>query len=284
MENQDYLRKLHGEILRIMDEIHRVCTKNGLTYYIVGGTLLGAVRHQGFIPWDDDLDIAMPRDDFDRFIQIAEKELGPDFYLNWITTNPNYWNIYPKVCLGGTTFDEGFIKCDRPMGIFVDIFPLDLSPEYSPSLEKAKKLIRRLHYVSLERSTRYMRGIKSFAYKTISLFVPNKLCYKWQRHLALSASKKGKSHYANFGSQYALRKQVMPVEWYGKGVPLCFEDRYYNAPAAYPRVLESIYGKNYMRLPPVEKRRSHYPERVVFSDHTELVFGKERHRVTVEEQ
>ena len=170
------------------------------------------------------------------------------------------------------------------MGIFVDIFPLDLSPEYSPSLEKAKKLIRRLHYVSLERSTRYMRGIKSFAYKTISLFVPNKLCYKWQRHLALSASKKGKSHYANFGSQYALRKQVMPVEWYGKGVPLCFEDRYYNAPAAYPRVLESIYGKNYMRLPPVEKRRSHYPERVVFSDHTELVFGKERHRVTVEEQ
>lgn len=283
MENQDYLQKLHGEILRIMDEIHRICTRNGLTYYMVGGTLLGAVRHQGFIPWDDDLDIAMPRSDFDRFIQIAEKELGPEFYLNWITTNPNYWNIFLKVCLHHTTFDEGYIKNDRPMGIFVDIFPLDLSPEYSSGLENVKRTIQRLHYVSLERNARFMRGIKSYAYKMISLLLSNEKCYKWQKYLAVSVSKKGKSHYANFGSQYALRKQTMPIDWYGKGVALCFENRIYNAPTKYQKVLNSIYGKNYMQLPPEEKRRSHYPERVVFSDQTELIFGKVQNRVMVEE-
>lgn len=172
MENQDYLQKLHAEILRIMDEIHRVCTKNGLTYYLVGGTLLGAVRHQGFIPWDDDLDIAMPRADFDRFIHIAEKELGSEFYLNWITTNPKYWLFFPKICLRNTTFDEGVIKKDIPMGIFIDIFPLDLSPAYTSGLETMKRRIQRLGYLSKERSSKDMKTLKQLCYKLLCLFCP----------------------------------------------------------------------------------------------------------------
>ncbi|TGY63878.1 LicD family protein [Parabacteroides distasonis] len=284
MENQDYLRKLHGEILRIMDEIHRICTRNGLRYYLVGGTLLGAVRHQGFIPWDDDLDIAMPRVDFDRFIRIAEKELGPEFYLNWITTNPNYWLFFPKVCLRNTTFDEGVIKSDRPMGIFIDVFPLDLSPAYSPGMEVLKRRIQRLSYLYLARGAKEVKTLRLCLYKMASFFISNENCFKWQRRVALSVCEKGKSHYANFGSQYALRKQTMPVEWYGEGVTVSFEGKEYNAPTEYQKVLRSIYGENYMLLPPLEKRRSHYPERVVFSDQTELIFEKAPHRVTVEEQ
>ena len=284
MENQDYLQKLHAEILRIMDEIHRVCTKNGLTYYLVGGTLLGAVRHQGFIPWDDDLDIAMPRADFDRFIHIAEKELGSEFYLNWITTNPKYWLFFPKICLRNTTFDEGVIKKDIPMGIFIDIFPLDLSPAYTSGLETMKRRIQRLGYLSKERSSKDMKTLKQLCYKLLAFFVHNKKCYDWQRKIALSLGREGTSHYANLGSQYALRKQTMPIEWYGKGIPVIFENREYNAPTEYRKVLCSIYGENYMRLPPSEKRRCHYPERVVFSDQTELIFEKTQHRVAVEEQ
>lgn len=284
MENQEYLQKLHGEILCIMDEIHRICTKNGLRYYLVGGTLLGAVRHQGFIPWDDDLDIAMPRSDLDKFIHIAEKELASKFYLNWITTNPYYWLFFPKICLRNTTFDEGVIKKDRPMGIFVDIFPLDLSSAYTADMEIKKRRIQRLGYLSIERNAREMKTLKQFCYKMASFFVPNKKCHEWQRTIAFLESRKGTSHYANFGSQYALRKQTMPVEWYGEGVAVSFEGRKYNAPTEYRKVLRSIYGENYMQLPPLERRRSHYPERVVFSDQTELIFEKVKHKVTVNDQ
>lgn len=68
---ETYLRKLHSDILVVMDEIDRLCTKYHLRYYLIGGTLLGAIRHQGFIPWDDDLDIVMPRDDYEKFIQLC---------------------------------------------------------------------------------------------------------------------------------------------------------------------------------------------------------------------
>lgn len=170
------------------------------------------------------------------------------------------------------------------MGIFVDIFPLDFSPVYSSGMEVSKRRIQRLDCLSLEKSRKKAKTLKQCLYNMVSFFVSNKKCHEWQRTISLSWSRKGTSHYANFGSQYKLRKQTMPIEWYGEGISVLFEGRKYNAPTEYQKVLHSIYGENYMQLPPLERRRSHYPERVVFSDQTELTFEKVRHKVTVDEQ
>ena len=92
--------------------------------------------------------------------------------------------------------------------------------------------------------------------------------------MRMSARRLGNSHLVNFGSQYKLSKQTMPVEWYGEGVPIEFEGRMYNAPKEYEKVLSSIYGNNYMQLPPENKRRMHYPVKVVFSDGSTMEFER----------
>ena len=92
-----HLIKLHQSEIKILDEIVRICDKYNLQYFLIGGTLLGAVRHKGFIPWDDDLDIAMPRNDYEKFISISKNELKDDFILDDISTNEQYWQIFAKV-------------------------------------------------------------------------------------------------------------------------------------------------------------------------------------------
>ena len=128
-----YLDKLHGEILAIMDEIHRVCQIKNIKYYLIGGSMLGAVRHKGFIPWDDDLDIAMPREDFERFVEGATEWLSSGFSLEWITTNPNHVYLFAKITKKGTLFIDQ--PSTKQTGIFVDVFPLDSSPKYNFRVE-----------------------------------------------------------------------------------------------------------------------------------------------------
>lgn len=282
--NSEYLKKLHDDILLIMDEIDRVCQQNNLKYYLIGGTLLGAVRHKGFIPWDDDLDIVMPREDMEKLIEISAEALSPGFHLEWITTNNNYWCIFPKICLDHTVFDEGKMqKGVKPIGIFVDIFPLDKTGGYQPELDVIKKRLKRYHYLS---SCRISNGeaLKTRLYRFLSHFISNKNCYKLQRQTCVAASKHGESNYTNFGSQYSVRKQTMPITWYGNGVYMQFEDRMYNCPTEYEKVLESIFGSNYMQLPPLEKRRSHYPKKVVFKDGMCMEFEDPEYIVTIDEQ
>lgn len=279
-EKKRYLTKLHGEILTIMDEIHRICQENRLHYYLAGGTLLGAKRHQGFIPWDDDLDIVMPRADFEKFIEHAKEWLSADFSLEWITTNTQYVLFFAKVSKKGTMFvDSPYTK---PIGIFIDIFPLDLSPGFSSRIKWKKLLIQKLNNVMW-----YKLGNNNFP-KKLYMWLPSLLLGFQQvhsliKHIALSASKSGTSHYANFGSQYSIAKQTMPVEWYGDGELLKFEGRKYVAPIQSDKVLTSIFGPLYMEIPPENKRRSHYPMKVTFSDGETMTF-EYAHKVSVKEQ
>lgn len=281
--NKEYLSKLHGEILVVMDEIARICEKWSLRYYLVGGTLLGAVRHKGFIPWDDDLDIAMPRDDFEKFIAIAETELQTGFALEWITTDIKYWHPFAKVFRRGTLFQERNSAGICPTGIFVDIFPLDASSEYGTALEIRKKIKGKINEAIFAKN-RNDWSLKSLPYRLFASLFSSRRLHNLMTNVMKSAAKTGNTHYANFGSQYKLKKQTMPVEWYGEGICLPFEDHTYIVPAQYENVLKSIFGLNYMDLPPEEKRRCHYPEKVVFSDGTIMTFSTPKYIVTVEDQ
>ena len=118
-------KKLQQLILLIAKEIARICDKYNIDYYLDGGSMLGAVRHKGFIPWDDDFDIAMKRSDFERFLQVCEKELDKNkYFLQTEWSEKNYCFSFAKVQLIGTHFIEEFSKdADVKHGIFADIFP-----------------------------------------------------------------------------------------------------------------------------------------------------------------
>ena len=123
------LRKLQLTILDILKEITRVCDRNGISYFIVAGTALGAVRHGGFIPWDDDLDIGMTRDNYNMFLRIAQNELPPDLFLQTVETDPESIFYFAKVRKSGTRFIEDYCKgLNMHQGAYVDIFPFDKIP------------------------------------------------------------------------------------------------------------------------------------------------------------
>lgn len=264
MQNNNYLPKLHEEIMLIMDEIVRVCEENRIKYYMIGGTLLGAVRHKGFIPWDDDLDICMPREDFNKFISICPFALSSSFELKWITTDNLYWLLFAKVCLKNTLFDQReYSKAGKSFGIFVDIFPIDESLGYRKKLETRKKIL-----IKLSNMCEAKRGASSMHWckKIISNLFPNIFLYRIIEWLS-TLDKDGKlEYYTNYGSQRTVKRQTIRKEYYGSGIMLPFEERVYRAPSNYDAVLRSIFGDGYMNLPPKEKRRSHYPIRILFRD------------------
>ena len=279
MRDNLYLTKLHTELLDIMDEMDRVCKKNNLHYYIVGGTLLGAVRHKGFIPWDDDLDIAMPRDDYERFIKLSRDELHPSFEVDWTTSNPAYWLSFYKVCKKNTVFHQQ--EYNQPFKIFVDVFPLDYGPMYCKHLDIIRKMGGYFHAISICKIVNNVTW-KTYLWRFIRLFISNTTAHKLTRWVRMSARNLGESHFVNFASQYKISKQTMPVKWYGEGVYVEFEGRQYRAPSEYEKVLTSIYGKNYMQLPPKNKRRTHYPIKVVFSDGEIMEFERTENIVKAE--
>ena len=118
------LDEIRGLELELMDAFTKLCEQNDIYFTLGGGTLLGAIRHQGFIPWDDDMDFGMPLADYNKFLSVAKEELSDDFFLQHVTTDSGYIMPYAKVRMNGTKIYEA-VAADSKMhcGIWVDIFP-----------------------------------------------------------------------------------------------------------------------------------------------------------------
>lgn len=266
----DTLRKLQLTELDILRDVHALCKEHKLSYYLIGGTLLGSVRHGGFIPWDDDLDITMPRQDYERFIALcARGALGADYYLHHYSTDPTYWLAFAKIRKNNTLFDETSIRslaCHK--GIFIDVFPLDYAKRVRGLWYHLKPRILRtfLILISLRRFG-YQRV--HFAYHT--LFVLTKplsiRTLNAARDKLARACKRGE-YFVGYASNYHYTSQTMPVDAYQPASTVAFEGTLFPGPHDPHKVLASIFG-DYMRLPPPEERINHNAMRVVFDTRAE---------------
>ncbi len=260
------------------------CEEHQLTYYCVGGTAIGAVRHQGLIPWDDDIDVAMPRPDYDRFIELATAAQWKDYELVTPYNNDSYPLFFAKLCNRNTTLvEESNTPCVH--GLFIDIFAIDGAPDDVSEGHLTEARFRKIRYKLEAISTHYsfaeyMRLLPQprewgrFVRKTIAFFFRKTYRRKLLRQLSCLSylyDFNTAKNVINYGGAYGAR-ELFPKEWIKDKVPFPFEGFTVFLPSGYDNYLRQIYG-DYMQLPPVEKQVGH---------HHKAYFNMER-RVTDEE-
>lgn len=272
--NKKCKKKLKETELEILDEIVRICEKHDIKYFLFYGTLIGCVRHKGMIPWDDDIDICMTRNDYNKFIKIAEIELNEKFIVDSIKTNKQYYLPFIKIRNKYTCFDEQNLnnkKYKGNKGIWVDILPLDYSKTNDSKLIKVKEWIAYRIFS--------LMVIKNINYKNKYLFlhyllkiVPNRFLYFMYNSLIVS--EKDKYDYLipyasinNLKNGIYNKNDIFPL------IKKEFEGKMYNVPNKYDKILTVIYG-DYMKLPPIEERVDHNPRKIIFEDKEEFLFDK----------
>lgn len=260
---QNILRKVQLVQLEIAKEIRRVCEENGIPYFLCDGTLLGAVRDGGFIPWDDDMDLGMLRRDYEEFCRIAPEKLGKDYCLQTWHTDPNYALPFAKVRKRGTLFLEAKSSRLRENGFFVDIFPFDYVPESDAERSALGGKLLGIFRVKLMKSryTPWMENDKIIWKKRIGyLYYQAKALFSSAEDLTAAfdtlatATEKTKV----LCEQSALpRPDYYDAHWCESLTELNFEGEPFKVPAHYEDYLTALYG-DYMQLPPEDQRENRH--------------------------
>ena len=258
------LRRLQLLELKILKEIKRVCDKNDIRYFLTGGTLIGAIRHNGFIPWDDDIDICMTRENFDKFEQIANSELGSDFFFQTPNTDLQCKSYAcGRVRLEGTHFLSNSLPNNWiHNGIFVDILPLEKTSCYKlPSLLYfyffnlwIRILWHKNGYNPRPKNKLYafvMNLSFLFSFLISNKFLEKKISNYHKRYTKLKKYKFLCFLDFNFNSGWTPRKLLDNFELHK------FEDDFFYIPTNYDSYLRKTYG-DYMQLPSEKERQPHH--------------------------
>ena len=265
------IKELELEIFNVFIDITK---KLGVKYYIIEGSLLGAVRHNGFIPWDDDIDVGLPRKDYEKFISEAQKYLPEYYFLQTYETEPEYPLNFAKIRDSRTTYLETNVNNKNiNHGVFFDIFPLDFYPEN----EKAQDLFDKKVSVYAKRIRDTLnipqpKGFKSKILSVIARLFAKDTQTACRRKDKIYTSISSSNLMGNMSSAYK-RRAVVPLDWYGEGVELEFEGLKVNAPVEYHKFLTQIYG-DYMQFPPPEKRKSHHFTDIIDFDNSYIKYIK----------
>ncbi len=257
IENYEELRKLQLTQVEIIKYIDAFCQKHNLRYSIAYGTLLGAVRHGGFIPWDDDLDICMPREDYEKFIELWENT--DDYLLQNHDTDREFTQGFTKIRKKNTAFiQETDIGKSYNTGIFIDIFPYDRVPDNK--FKRKKQVIHAMLHQLYNRGYAPEDNGSIFKYgcKLILFLVPKKMYYeKSKKHLKKLCEYNKNKNFKYFSiSSYMSMHKYYPSDIFDNITKLKFEDMEISAFGNYDAILSEFYG-DYMKLPP-EKDQTWY--------------------------
>ena len=258
---EEKYRKIQLIEFEMLNEVDRICKKHGIRYYLCGGTLLGAVRHSGFIPWDDDLDIFFPRKDYIKFAEIAPKEL-PDtmFYQDWHNEFDYPYN-FAKIRMNGTKFCQNEIQhLNMHHGIFIDIFPLDSVPvnekERTKYLTKVTRLktLMAVRYMSFKKNGSLRSIPECIAIFFARVFFSKKQIHNKLDNLIMKYDYQDTGLYGQETGMNAL-KEVYPVKWFSKQGSISFEGK--DFPCTENKYIDEymtfFYG-DYMTPPPDEQK------------------------------
>ena len=253
----------------VMRHFIAICKEHSLTYFCCGGTAIGAVRHHGMIPWDDDVDVFMPRPDYDRFVQIASRQLPDGLELMTPYSKADYPLYFVKLCDSRTTLQEE-VEVPCVYGLYIDIFPIDGAPD---DIEQARAMERRFtktkhkleaisSHVSFADYLHLLTQPKEwgrFARKTLAFFCRQAYRRKLLRQMEAICRQydyNSSTLVAVYCGSYGP-KEVFPKAWLQGQVMFAYEDMEVALPSGYDNYLRQYYG-DYMQLPPVEKRISHH--------------------------
>lgn len=263
MMNPD--NKLQPLALNLLKVFIDICEKNHLRYYVIGGSLIGVLRHKGFIPWDDDIDIGMPREDFDKFVSI---ENYPEGYGYISHKNTPEW----KFAFGQFIDKESEIEIllnekPRKANVWLDIFPIDGIPGGALKSKQVKKILHLRYLIQIpnlktqvaKRANRPMKEkivLKLLHWLPVGMFLDSKKLLTKLENI-LHEYKFDECEYAgNLLGRYRER-EVVPQRYFGEPLKLPFEDMEVCVPAMYHELQTALYG-NYMQIPPADKRETHY--------------------------
>lgn len=266
MENQT--RHLQSVVLEIANQVKEICERHQLRYSLDGGTLLGAVRHKGFIPWDDDFDISMPREDFEKFLIFAKAELDTEkFFLQTGSTENYYAFSFAKIQLVGTRILESFSE-DVPIhhGIFVDIFPYDKLPS-SGGTKKIflvmNHLLKNLIWVKCGYGSKQKKRVLKYSLFWVAS-KPLSISFLKKKRYALITKFSDSATTMCFTSDYPDVR--VDIREYDNMPRLQFERKAFTAYNDADRYLTDHYG-DYMRIPDKEHQVTHTTRHIDFGSY-----------------
>lgn len=245
--------------LEILNELDRYCEANGLRYFLIAGTLLGAVRHKGYIPWDDDIDVVMLRQDYDRLEKAYTSE---GFYIASYKRLEGYALPFMKLCKSNTLLQENALCTPDAMGINIDIFPVETVPEDKKVRKQLFQKIKAWRRILDVKDTPAAQG--RAWYKNMILKAGQVLLAPVNATKVAAAMERLVRKYSPKESSVCAsvvwgcgEREVVDTAVFADTTELLFEGRYYKAPAGWEQWLSRRYG-DYMKLPPVEQQVTHH--------------------------
>ena len=256
------LREAQKLMVTILKDIDKICSENNINYWIESGTLLGAIRHKGFIPWDDDIDIGMLRQDYEKFVDVCDKRLPEDLFIN------NYKKNKDMICQWSKVVHKNseFIEESGVTGLFVDIFPYDFYDEEGNVLKKKMKLAKR-YEININSNKNFSKPfIKSLKKNSKILFC---------KFLSFFVKDKDFSKFYNSCNEISRSSNIKNNKVIGYGVEVSRYNNFFNLDDIFPlkkikfenievfapnnvnNCLKEYYGENYMEMPKKELRVYH---------------------------
>lgn len=253
--------------LKILLAFDKFCKENELRYYLAYGTLLGAVRHKGFIPWDDDIDVVMPKPDYDRLLNIFPSDYESKLYQDkyWLCSFEHNNNIraFSKIIDTTTIIEEPYVKKDHRIGLWIDIFPVSGLPADDDELKKFYKIIYLCKKISLLNQAKIGKGhgfIKTYFVKPLCILIVKSInIHDFIAKRIFSMYKKypyATSKYVGVTWGDGIQEKMLKSDFEKSGGKITFEGHVFPTYVDWDNRLQAWYG-NYMILPPKEKREPH---------------------------